>query len=187
MPSCYNWYAVEESMARAIRSLHTHNTAVALWVINNDNYIDEARDTLETRVVTLLATQQPIVAGDLRLLMVTTAIANELERIADYASGIAGRFYRRPELMAQFTLPEQFLSYAEQVRHSIHLSLQAFLAVDEQIARNVIARDIQIDAMHDELHSALVTAARTAPEQLDIVIDLIDTSNVLERAADPCW
>ncbi|NJL32687.1 MAG: hypothetical protein HC893_01040 [Chloroflexaceae bacterium] len=100
--------AVEESMARAIRSLHTHNTAVALWVINNDNYIDEARDTLETRVVTLLATQQPIVAGDLRLLMVTTAIANELERIADYASGIAGRFYRRPELMAQFTLPEQF-------------------------------------------------------------------------------
>src|SRR5512135_941093 len=85
---------VEHALADAMRALETWDTSLARQVVSGDQEIDEARTAIEEAVLELLATQQPVLATDLRMLNATIAIAGELERAADYAKGIAKRVER---------------------------------------------------------------------------------------------
>src|SRR5690349_16498574 len=93
---------VEHALAHAMRALETWDTGLAQRVVVEDQEIDAARTAIEEAVLELLATQQPVLATDLRMLNATIAIAGELERTGDYAKGIAkrvGRCLRAPALL----------------------------------------------------------------------------------------
>ena len=87
MISCVWGVGVEHALADAMRALETWDTGLADHVIRGDVEIDTARNAIEESVQQLLATQQPILATDLRTLNATVAIAGELERAGDYAKG----------------------------------------------------------------------------------------------------
>ncbi len=76
------------AMAESVRALKERDTAKAHSLIVDDRLINEKRYAIEDDTLTLIATQQPM-AGDLRTLAAIFEIATELERIADYAKGIA--------------------------------------------------------------------------------------------------
>ena len=57
-------------------------------VVQDDDIIDRKRIDLEERCIDLIATQRPL-AGDLRILTTTLHMSVELEKIGDYAEGIA--------------------------------------------------------------------------------------------------
>jgi phosphate transport system protein len=128
---------VEQALLRAIHTLETWDTASAAQVINDDEQIDEAWRRLEERTIHLLATQQPIVASDLRLCTVVTAIAGELERIGDYANSIAKRVRsatRRPSLAPP---PPQIHEMAKLALQMVNTSLEAFLRQDAELAHSL--------------------------------------------------
>ncbi len=78
----------EAALADAVAALRGQDLERARALIEADRRINETRFELENEAITLIATQQPV-AVDLRALAAVFEIATELERIADYAKGIA--------------------------------------------------------------------------------------------------
>ena len=79
---------VEAATRNALAALERQNVELAQQVIDADDEIDGLQDALESKCVELLATQQPT-AVDLRAVLCAVHIAAELERMGDYAEGIA--------------------------------------------------------------------------------------------------
>lgn len=176
--------SVEQSLTRAVHSLQTQNAAVASWVTENDSQIDEARRLLEERAIKMLATQQPVVAHDLRLLAVVSAIATELERIGDYANHIARHTLRHPEQLAQIGWPDNINRMTELAQQMLHTSLEAFFQGDADKAHNLKEQDNEVDELRDRLHSQLTTLAHNNEQYILAAITMIDVVNLLERTAD---
>lgn len=79
---------VVQAVQEAFRSLRERDTDRARRVIEHDRDINQAERDIEAHALRLIATQQPV-ASDMRRLIVAIEVAGELERIADYAKGIA--------------------------------------------------------------------------------------------------
>jgi phosphate transport system protein len=175
---------VEQALLHALHALETWDALEAARVTGDDPKIDAAWRDLEERTIRLLATQQPVVASDLRLITTVTAIAGELERIGDYANSIARRVrraVRRPSLLLP---PPQINEMATLAIQMINTSLEAFLRQDTDLAHSLSATDERVDELEDRLRERLIAEARARPEQLEAVIDLIEVVHALERSAD---
>ena len=79
---------VEEALMESVNLLKKRDLDGSHRLIEADQRINEKRFAIENDTLTLIATQQPM-AGDLRTLAAVLEIATELERIGDYAKGIA--------------------------------------------------------------------------------------------------
>jgi phosphate transport system protein len=81
---------VENAIIDSVRSLKERDAETARRIIAQDRLVNERRFELEAEALALIATQQPM-AGDLRTIAAVLDIASELERIGDYAKGIANQ------------------------------------------------------------------------------------------------
>ncbi len=79
---------VEKALVKALDALKRRDLEASAQVIREDDGIDEACTALEENTIELIASHQPV-ARDLRRLIATLHIAEELERMGDYAEGIA--------------------------------------------------------------------------------------------------
>lgn len=175
---------VEQALVRAIGALETWDMDSAAQVISDDAKIDQVWRNLEERTIYLLATQQPVVASDLRLCTVVTAIAGELERIGDYANSIAKRVRqttRRPSLLPP---PPQIHEMARITLQMVNTSLEAFLRQDAELAHTLTATDERVDELEDTLRAEIIAAAKADPASFESAIDMLDIVHALERAAD---
>ncbi len=175
---------VEQQLLRAIRCLETWDTIAAAQIMNDDRQIDEAWHALEESVIHLLATQQPVVASDLRLTSVVSAIASELERIGDYANSIAKRVRRAARRTAFVAPPPQMQEMAQLALQMLNTSLEAFLRQDVDLARSLTTHDERVDELEDTLRALIIADARKDPERFEAAIDLLDMVHALERTAD---
>ncbi len=175
---------VEQQLLRAIRCLETWDTVAAAQIINDDQQIDEAWRELEESVIHVLATQQPVVASDLRLTSVVSAIASELERIGDYANSIAKRVRRASRRPAFVAPPPQIHEMAQLALQMVNTSLEAFLRQDAELARSLTGYDERVDELEDTLRALIIADARQDPDRFEAAIDLLDMVHALERTAD---
>jgi len=79
---------VEQALLDAVDVLRRRDMDGARQLIAGDERVNARRFAIEADCLALIATQQPM-AGDLRVLAAILEIATELERIGDYAKGIA--------------------------------------------------------------------------------------------------
>ncbi|MGQ9925856.1 MAG: phosphate signaling complex protein PhoU [Chloroflexaceae bacterium] len=175
---------VEQALLHGLHALETWDALEAAHVTGDDPKIDATWHDLEERTIRLLATQQPVVASDLRLITTVAAIAGELERIGDYANSIARRVrrtVRRPYLLLP---PPQINEMATLAVQMINTSLEAFLRQDTELAYSLSATDERVDELEDRLRERLIAEARARPDQLEAVIDMIEVGHALERSAD---
>lgn len=177
-------HMVEKALEHAMQSLATWNTTTADWIMRDDLQIDAAQQAIEERVMGLLATQQPIVASDLRLMSAMVAIATEMERIGDYASGIAKRIQRASHRPVRIDPPSEINTMSRMAQAMLHTSLEAFLHQDLDLARSLAQHEEQVDVLEDRLHAHLLDLAHADPQRIGVVVDLMDIVHVLERVAD---
>jgi phosphate transport system protein len=175
---------VEQALVRAITSLDTWDSVAAAQIIHDDAQIDEAWRALEDRTIHLLATQQPVVASDLRLITAVTAIAGELERIGDYANIIARRVRRATRRPSLVTPPSAIKEMAALTLQMVNTSLEAFLRQDAAIAHSLTQSDERVDELEDQLRAEIIAMAKADSEKVEAAIDMIDVIHALERAAD---
>ncbi|MEI6180907.1 MAG: phosphate signaling complex protein PhoU [Chloroflexales bacterium] len=175
---------VEQALLRAMQTLETWDTVTATQVSNDDALIDQAWRNLEERTIHLLATQQPIVASDLRLCIVVTAIAGELERIGDYANTIAKRVRQTTRRRTLLPPPPQIQAMGHLAIQMVNTSLQAFLRQDATLAHTLAATDEQVDALEDTLRATIIAAAQGQPDGFEAALDMLDVVHVIERVAD---
>jgi len=79
---------VEEALVASVDALKRRDLKKARQIIDADRATNERRLAIEHETLVMIATQQPM-AVDLRTLAAVLEIASELERIGDYAKGIA--------------------------------------------------------------------------------------------------
>lgn len=176
--------SVAQSLERSLNSLRNQNTATAQWVIENDARIDEHRRRLEERVVMFFATQQPVVAHDLRLVASVGAIATELERIGDYASHIAASVFQQSDTMAEMAWSADIEQMTVLVQRMVRESLEAFLNQDVEQARHLGTLDEEVDTLRDKLQFDLVQRAQGNIHYLNSILAMLNVVHVMERAAD---
>jgi phosphate transport system protein len=90
--------SVDRAIIGAVWAITHHSETEAQRVIAGDADIDALRDTIEDVVFHLLACQQPLLGSDLRSVSTAPVLAAELERIGDYAKGIAALVLRSARL-----------------------------------------------------------------------------------------
>ena len=173
---------VAQSTQRALRALETRNAALARQVIADDDHIDQLQDTLENKCVGLLATQQPA-AGDLRTVMSIVHIGVELERMGDYAEGIAKiclRIGDQPLLKPLIDIPRM----AELALQMLNESLQAYANRDEWLARKICQDDDAVDDLYNQIYRELLTYMLQDPRNIEQATYLLWVAHDLERIAD---
>ena len=175
--------AVEESIADAIRALADRDDAMAESVIAGGKTIDKWEVKIEEELLTLLATQQPV-ATDLRLVAAMLKVNYDLERANDQAVNIAERaleLNKVPLLKPLIDLPRM----ARICQGMIKDALDAFVNRDAHLAKDVVGRDKEVDALRDQIFRELLTYMRSGqPDTVDRAIHLILVSRHLERIGD---
>ena len=151
-------------------------------VIDDDDEIDGLQDILESKCVGLLATQQPT-AIDLRMVMSAVHIAVELERMGDYAEGIAKiclRIGDQPLLKPLIDIPRM----ADLALKMLSDSLQAYGNRDEWLARKVCRDDDAVDDLYNQIYRELLTYMLQDPRNIERATYLLWVAHDLERIAD---
>jgi phosphate transport system protein len=175
---------VEHALTDAMRALETWDTSLARHVVTGDQEIDEARNAIEEAVLELLATQQPVLATDLRTLNATIAIAGELERAGDYTKGIAKRVERCLRAPTLLEAPAGLHRMGTLAQDMLHTCLDSFVRLDVPLARSLASADERVDELEDQVIADLMNAVRQDSNKLDCAICLIDVAHTLERLAD---
>jgi len=173
---------VESQITRAIRSVIERDSALAEAVIADDSVVDEHEIEVDHRVVELVVRDRPM-ARDLRLAFAAIKIAPCLERVADHAVNISEQalvLNRVPPLKPFVTMPRM----AETAMGMVRDAIAAFLHGDAAAAREVIARDDSVDAMHEEIFRELLTYMMEDPRTIPRALALLLIARSLERVAD---
>ena len=173
---------VEERVHRAIRGLIERRAELAQGVAAGDEEVNELQIEIDDRCLKLLALQNPM-AGDLRLVTAAMKINADIERIGDQAVNIAEyalKLIRLPLLKPLIDIPRM----AEMAERMTRDSLDAFVRKDAVLARNVLARDDEVDELKDQLFRELLTYMMADPGTIERALALILVSRSLERIAD---
>ena len=173
---------VEQAITASVASLKRRDMEASERVIAQDQAINQKRFGIERDVLVLIATQQPM-ASDLRVLAAILAIISELERIGDYAKGIARiNLMIGPEPLVKplVDIPRM----GEKARDMLHRALVAFAERDTDLARAIPEEDDEVDDLYNQVYRELITYIITNPRTLDQANYLMWAAHNLERAAD---
>jgi phosphate transport system protein len=176
-----------ESMVRqatldAVEALMTNNEELSAQVYTNDRLINEKRFEIENECLITIATQQPM-ARDLRILASVLEIVTELERIGDYAKGIAKitrHIGKHTVLPAAQSLPEMAQTASEMMQQAV----KAFAEGDVEAARRIPDSDEKVDRLFNQVYRGLVEHMITNSESIDLANHMQWAAHNLERMAD---
>lgn len=173
---------VEELVWQAVRSVETRDTALAQKVIDSDIDVDSEEVEIEEECLKLLALYQPV-AVDLRFIVATLKINNDLERIGDLAVNIAQRSL---VLAAQQPIEIGFdlSGMAEKARQMLKKSLDSLVKLDPSLAREVCTEDEAVDEMNRRMYDLVKENVVKAPDRVHCLLQLLLVSRNLERIAD---
>jgi phosphate transport system protein len=173
---------VAKAIDRAIEALQKRDLTLAHQIIADDAQINQQRFSIEEKCIGLIATQQPM-ASDLRIIVAVLSIIVELERVGDYAEGIAKIVVMigdEAPLKPLIDIPRM----AEITREMINKSLQSFATRDVELAMKVISLDSVVDNLYDQVFRELLTFMMVDPKTTNRATRLIWVAHNLERAAD---
>ncbi len=173
---------VANSIDRVVQALVQQDEAVARAVIEFDDEINATQHEIEETCLVLIATQQPM-AGDLRAILAVSNVAAELERIGDYAEGIARLVLKlagQPLLKPLIDIPRM----AEESRRMLLTSLEAFARQDVEMAKQIGQADDTVDALYDQVYRELLVLMMQDPRNITQATYLLWVAHNLERIAD---
>jgi len=173
---------VEQQTLDAVEALKKRDLEAARRIYAVDAKINEKRFAIENQVMILIATQQPM-AHDLRLLASILEVSAELERMGDYAKGMATinvRMGDEPLLKPLIDVPRM----AQIASSMLHRALTAFVNEDAETAKAIPEEDDEVDALYNQVYRELMTFVMKDPKTIDRANYLLWAAHNLERMAD---
>ena len=173
---------VEKAIARAVDALKKRDLTLAHQIMADDAKVNEKRFNIENRCIEIIAGEHPQEA-DLRTIVAILNIVTELERIGDYAEGIAKIVIMigdEPPLKPLVDIPRM----AEITIEMIHESVAAFMDGDAKKAAQVVSMDNAVDNLYDQVFRELLTFMMADPKTVNRATRFIWIAHNLERAAD---
>ena len=173
---------VEQAILDSVDALKARDIPRSQKIFDDDEIINQKRFALEKSVMIAIATQQPM-AHDLRLLASLLDVAGELERMGDYAKGIAKIniiMGEQPLLKPLIDLPRM----AEKSADMLHRALLAFTTEDVEAAQSIPEEDDEIDALYTQIYRELITYVIADPTAIERSNWLLWAAHNMERVAD---
>ena len=151
-------------------------------MIAGDVRITEAQRHASTLIARTIATQAPV-ARDLRFLLSLDHVTYELERIGDHAASVAKQVRKlapEPPLKEYVDLP----AMGEIAASLVHGILRALVDIDQVAAREVAARDDEIDALYHKTFAEVVDLMRASPDNVERGTRILFAAHYIERIGD---
>jgi phosphate transport system protein len=173
---------VDRAIISATGALANRDMGAAQRVVDDDTLIDALRYALEGQAVQLLA-QPNLMVPEVRTISAMLLIAGELERIGDYARGIAILVLRSADLMPPEAQPAPG-QMARGAREMFQQAIRAVVKHDAEAAQQIKRTDLIIDQLYAQMRHELFATMRTQPEQIEWATYLLWIGHNLERIAD---
>lgn len=174
---------VEEATLGAVQALKKQDLKAARRYYTYDQAINQKRYQLENEVIVTIATQQPVMASDLRTLASLFEISGELERMGDYAKGIAYiclLIGNQPLVKPLIDIPKM----AEITVGMLDRAVNAFISGDVESAKQIPEEDDEVDELYNQVYRELVAVMIADPATIDRANYLMWAAHNLERMAD---
>jgi phosphate transport system protein len=173
---------VEQATLDSAAAFKNRDIPTSKTLVEEDQSINDKRFAIENAILILMATQQPL-AHDLRQLASMLIVTNELERMGDYAKGIAHNTIRlgNREIPAPVRDIEKM---AELGVGMLHKALSAFIKEDIKVAVSLPAEDDEVDALFNKCYKSIVNGMIANPAIIDDSSLLLWIVHNLERFAD---
>jgi phosphate transport system protein len=177
---------VEKAIFDALQSLKNRDIDRSQRVIDEDDHIDETELEIERYCVELIRRQSPM-AGDLRRIVASLQIAGELERIGDYAEGIAKisiTMGSQPPLKELIDIPRM----GDMAVSMLKRSLEAFISRDADSVRTISVEleneDDEVDDLYAKVQADLMELVKSNPDNAERATYLMWVAHNVERVAD---
>lgn len=173
---------VEQAVLNSVEALKKRDIKASEKIFAEDQEINKKRFEIESKLMALIATQQPM-ARDLRVLASSLEIISELERMGDYAKGIANiniRMGDAPLLKPLIDVPRM----AQKGVDMLHRALTAFVNEDAETAKTIPVEDDEVDALYNQVYHELMMFVIQDPKTIERANWLLWVAHNLERFAD---
>jgi phosphate transport system protein len=167
---------------RAMAGLVARDSLILGDVIQGDESVNDYQIEIDDRCFKLLALRQPM-ATDLRLIMATTRITADLERVGDLAVNIAeaaARYIQHPPVKPLIDLPKM----SDLAQQMLRDALSSFVSGEVALASDVLKRDDVLDDLKRQVFQDLLTYMLNNPELVAPALDFVLISRHLERVGD---
>ena len=175
---------VDEQVQSAVRAVEEENLELAKEIIEKDNKVDKYDNKIDKICQKIFALTQPV-AMDLRLIMSSLTINNNLERIGDIATNIAEYILmikKKPSFYNQSKLEEMFTVAKKMLKDSI----DSYINGDETLAKTVIEADDHLDKLNYDNHQIFIDIMKLNKDNIEPAVALLVMSRQLERLGDHC-
>jgi phosphate transport system protein len=173
---------VEQATMKSIATLKNRDIKIAREIYDDDQLINDKRYAIENGIIITIATQQPM-AHDLRTLAAILEIITELERMGDYAKGIAKVTMRLGD--TELPIPIREIDRMGELGVGmLHRALSAFVIEDAKTASKIPAEDDAVDSLYNEIYRELLNQMISEPQLIESINLLLWVVHNLERLAD---
>ncbi len=173
---------IERTIEETITALVNQDVKLAKSVANGDDRFDKMELDIESKCISVIATQQPV-ASDLRKLFSIVKIVTDLERIADHCQDISkltldlsGQTYVKPLI----DIPKM----AKQVREMVKMTIDCYIDQDVAKSKIVCANDDIVDDYFNTIFNDLEIVMKEKPDAIKQCMDFLMIAKYLERMAD---
>ena len=171
-----------EQIADAVAAMADRDTELAGRVMARDAELDALEQKVEAQVLRLLVLRHPK-ANDLRVVIAGLRIANNLERIGDFAANVAKRsmaLHSQPEV----ALARSMLPIGRAVADMLAEVMGAYETNDADAALAVRSKDADVDRAYTALFRELLTYMMESPARITACTHLLFAAKNLERIGD---
>jgi phosphate transport system protein len=173
---------VDTAISLSLKSLAEGDIPLARQIIEDDEKINELRFKIEEAALALIATQQPT-ATDLRDVIAIMNVVVDIERMGDYATGVATTVIKigdEPLLKPLIDLPKM----VEIARKMLEDSVEALMDRDAERAKEIAMRDNEIDVLYRAILDELVEIMAKRPDSVQRGNLLLWCAHNVERIGD---
>jgi phosphate transport system protein len=171
-----------DAIHSATRALLEADLKIAEEVISYDEKIDLYQHDLDTRIIDIIARQQPV-ASDLRALVTALRMSADLERMGDLAHHIAKvARLRHPEKVVPAELHD-LVNHIGSVAENISRKIPTVIETrDIEMALQLEKDDDEMDKLHRQLIGSLTD--NTWKHGVESAVDITLLGRYYERFAD---
>lgn len=173
---------VTSAITSSVYSLKNQDIEKAKSIKKGDVEINNKRWEIEEKCINLIATQQPV-ATDLREVIAVLTIITDLERMGDYAEGIAKitkKIGTEPHVKSLIDIPRM----CELSVEMINSSMNAYAERDDKAARIISDKDDEVDELYKQIYRELTSIMIEDPRTISSCTYLLWAAHNLERIAD---
>lgn len=180
----YMWNLVINQLSKARQAVEVFDRELATEIAATEKRIDAYELKIDMDCENILALFNPL-ANELRFVLAVLKINYNLERIGDFAWGIAKIIRDKEHPFNQDAMTRtQLLMLFDTSIEMLSEALAAFESEDNQLARSIFSKDVTLDEANRNAIGTISELIRKYPEEVTDHLNLLIVIRKLERAGD---